>query len=301
MNLDIATTEYLAFHRSTKAKSDLTLDKEASAFRRLTLAFGGEKDLGSVSLSDLRGYATSRAAHGVSNRTINLDILALANLIRHHTPTGEIVTDHWKPLKHVTPKRTLMPEDALTRLMAEATRKKDDGTSVYESGQMLVDFLLLLAFSGCRKTAALTLTWDNVDFENRRVIFHTKFDKVLTLPFNRQLEQHLRSLHQRSLSDPIYTVGRLAGQTAWVFPGKHGDHRKDLDYVFTAVRDMAGLSEFTFHDFRHRFASVCVMSGIDFMTVAHMLGHSDGGTLVAKVYGHLTDTHLRKAAAKLKL
>ena len=41
-----------------------------------------------------------------------------------------------------------------------------------------------------------------------------------------------------------------------------------------------------FHDLRHHFASICVMAGIDFMTVAAWLGHKDGGILVGKVYGH---------------
>jgi integrase len=51
-----------------------------------------------------------------------------------------------------------------------------------------------------------------------------------------------------------------------------------------------------FHDLRHYFCSICVMAGIDFMTIAAWLGHKDGGILVGKVYGHLLDDHRRKAA-----
>jgi integrase len=51
-----------------------------------------------------------------------------------------------------------------------------------------------------------------------------------------------------------------------------------------------------FHDLRHYFCSVCVMAGIDFMTIAAWLGHKDGGILVGKVYGHLLDEHRSKAA-----
>ena len=46
---------------------------------------------------------------------------------------------------------------------------------------------------------------------------------------------------------------------------------------------------------RHYFASVCVMAGVDFATVALWLGHTDGGILVAKTYGHLRRDHTRKA------
>ena len=44
---------------------------------------------------------------------------------------------------------------------------------------------------------------------------------------------------------------------------------------------------------------MCVMNGIDFMTTAHWLGHKDGGILVGKVYGHLSDEHKKAAAKKL--
>ena len=43
----------------------------------------------------------------------------------------------------------------------------------------------------------------------------------------------------------------------------------------------------------------CIMAGLDFMTIASWLGHSDGGILVGKVYGHLADTHKKAAAQKL--
>jgi integrase len=65
------------------------------------------------------------------------------------------------------------------------------------------------------------------------------------------------------------------------------------------VRKKAGLPKFGFHDLRHFFASQCVMAGLDFMTIASWLGHSDGGILVGKVYGHLADTHKKAAAQKL--
>ena len=56
-----------------------------------------------------------------------------------------------------------------------------------------------------------------------------------------------------------------------------------------------------FHDFRHFFASQCVMGGLDFMTIAHWLGHSDGGILVGKVYGHLADAHKARMADSLSI
>jgi hypothetical protein len=43
------------------------------------------------------------------------------------------------------------------------------------------------------------------------------------------------------------------------------------------ARRHAQLRRIGFHDLRHHFVSYCVMSGIDFMTIAKWAGHKDGG------------------------
>jgi hypothetical protein len=42
------------------------------------------------------------------------------------------------------------------------------------------------------------------------------------------------------------------------------------------------------------------MSGIDYLTIARWVGHKDGGVLIGRVYGHLTDIHAQKQAQRLK-
>ena len=41
------------------------------------------------------------------------------------------------------------------------------------------------------------------------------------------------------------------------------------------------------------------MSGIDFMTIARWVGHSDGGVLIGKVHGHLSDAHAKRQAGRI--
>ena len=97
---------------------------------------------------------------------------------------------------------------------------------------------------------------------------------------------------------------RRAPDWTWLFPspqrGPRDEHAKTFRESLLLARKAAGLEWVGFHDLRHRFASVAVMSGLDFMTVAGWLGHKDGGMLVGKVYGHLSDKHKAKAAAKLR-
>jgi integrase len=65
------------------------------------------------------------------------------------------------------------------------------------------------------------------------------------------------------------------------------------------AREKAGLPRIGFHDLRHYFISYCVMSGIDYMTIAKWVGHRDGGILIGKVYGHLADDHAKAQAMRV--
>jgi integrase len=68
---------------------------------------------------------------------------------------------------------------------------------------------------------------------------------------------------------------------------------------FIVAREKADLEWVGFHDLRHYFASMAVMSGIDFKTISEWLGHQDGGMLVGKVYGHLLPEHKQRMAERL--
>ena len=60
------------------------------------------------------------------------------------------------------------------------------------------------------------------------------------------------------------------------------------------------MESFGFHDCRHHFISYCVMSGIDYMTIGRWVAHKDGGILIGKTYGHLSNEHARTQAARLR-
>jgi integrase len=60
-----------------------------------------------------------------------------------------------------------------------------------------------------------------------------------------------------------------------------------------------GVQRITHHDWRHAFATSCVESDVDFLTISKWLGHSDGGTLVQRTYGHLRNEHSHASAQKV--
>jgi integrase len=120
----------------------------------------------------------------------------------------------------------------------------------------------------------------------------SKNRKSRVVDFNAQLEEHLQAMQ-----------GRRAPDSEWLFPspqrGAHDLAAKSFVETMRLVRTAAGLRRFGFHDLRHYFISYCVMAGIDYMTIAKWVGHQDGGVLIGKVYGHLSNEHAQRQAQRL--
>jgi integrase len=100
-------------------------------------------------------------------------------------------------------------------------------------------------------------------------------------------------------------LSRQAPDSIWLFPspqrGKKDIHSRTFRESLKMARSAAKLEKFGFHDCRHFFISMAVMAKIDHMTIARWVGHRDGGVLIGKVYGHLTDEHTKRQAQKLDL
>ena len=234
-------------------------------------------------------FVEKRLAEGNSPRTVNLDIIMLRNVLKRALDAGHIrtlPTEGIKPLKWVAPRRGLLTPTELAKLLEAAKHAGRNGAQLH-------DFLRFLAYSGSREQDALRLRWDAVDLEGETVtLFISKNRETRTIEFNADLRALLQEM-----------AGRRAPDSVYLFPtprrgGKDG-HIANFRGAFNVARKAAGLPTVGFHDLRHHFASICVMAGLDFMTVAAWLGHKDGGILVGKVYGHLLDEHQRRVAGKL--
>jgi integrase len=188
------------------------------------------------------------------------------------------------------PKRRLLMPAELDRLIQAAM------TACAKNGQQLADYLRFLAFSGSREKEALRIRISDIDFDALRVTIGAdglaKNRESRTVELNQRLEGLLREMLERRPPD-----------STWLFPspqrGTRDIHAQSFRESLKIARRAAGVDWMGFHDLRHFFCSMCVMAGIDFMTIAAWLGHKDGGILVGKVYGHLLDAHRREAAQRL--
>ena len=235
------------------------------------------------------GIFCGRKLEAASERTANLDLIRLRNVLKAAIEDGHLrELPRMKMLEEPPPpKRNLVTPAEFERLIAAAQ------SACEKNGGQLVDYLRFLAFSGAREKEALRIKWADVDPERERVVIGadglSKNREIRTVEFNPQLGSLLREMRTRRAPD-----------CSWLFPspqrGPRDEHAKSFRESLKIARKAAGLEWVGFHDLRHYFCSVCVMAGIDFMTIAAWLGHKDGGILVGKVYGHLLDEHRSKAA-----
>jgi integrase len=144
------------------------------------------------------------------------------------------------------------------------------------------DFALGLAVTGMRKGEANALEWRNVDFEAGEIVVRGDPDtgtknwelrRVPLIPDARRLFERMRS---ERAGEPLETQ---------VF--RVGECQKALDRACKKV----GIDRITHHSLRHMYSTRCIESGVDVPTVSRWLGHSDGGALLMKTYGHLRREH----------
>jgi integrase len=89
----------------------------------------------------------------------------------------------------------------------------------------------------------------------------------------------------------------------YLFPSRAGrpfDPDNFMYRVFKPAAKAAGIPQLTFHDLRHTGASLMIAAGCHVKVIAEQMGHSDGGGLVLKRYGHLYKGARRQAAVALE-
>ncbi|MDL5055258.1 site-specific integrase [Oscillatoria laete-virens NRMC-F 0139] len=275
------------------SRRENTQEKDRRALHKW-LAHIGNIQIHKITRAHIVGYQDKRLAEGVSPRTVNLDLISLRGLLKRAVDEGHIRDmPMMKEVKrHPVPKRELITPTQLEKLINQIA------VDCPKTGGQVIDYLRLLAYCGAREQEALRLKWDDIDFRGRRIHIGkdglTKNREARTVEFNPQLEDHLKDMFSRRAPDSVYLFPSIQR-------GRTDTRTKTFRNTIRDIRGKVGLPKFGFHDLRHYFASMCVMNGIDFMTIAAWLGHKDGGILVGKVYGHLLSEHRHQAAQKLQI
>jgi integrase len=291
---------YLASQTFTRKKLS-TQRSERQAIARWKQHAGGIR-IDKITGPIIHAYRQKRLARlsrkaphrGLSERTVNIDVIVLRQVMRFAIDGGLIQElPKVRALKQRPPeRRPLLTKEQFNQLLAAASEETTKNSELFRY------YLRFLALTGAREKEALAVRRkEDVDFVRAVVRIGaggvSKNSKTREVDFSPELEALLKEI-----------CAAVPPDTSWLFPSpQRGDkdvHAQTLRESLKAARKKAGLDWIGFHDLWHFFASQCVMAKIDFMTIADWLGHSDGGILVGKVYGHLADSHKQAAAQKLR-
>lgn len=151
----------------------------------------------------------------------------------------------------------------------------------------LKSFLLLAVYTGARKSAILSLTWDRVDFEHDLVDYGRSAGAAnkrrVILPMHPALREHLlEAARARTCAHVVEWRGKPVREV------RTGLQR--------AARS-AGIDHIVPHDLRRTFATWALREGASFAEVAAAIG--DDESIVRKHYAHLQPDYLKAMVGRL--
>jgi len=242
------------------------------------------KPVRNITLKDVETWAAKRQRE-VSSATFNRQLGLLKRVFAYATMHGIRVdnpAEKTDRAQHQHTEPVIPTRQQFIKLISELREISENAT----------DFIEAMAYSGCRvselggdsKWGYPPLRWQNVNFPSLTFTVIGKGRKTRTVPLFPAFRELLLRIRKQLPSPPEPT-----------------------DRVFSIEDPRASLSNackklgwnISNHDFRHFFCSNCIELGIDFKVIAAWLGHSDGGILVAKTYGHLRQEHSMQMATRM--
>jgi integrase len=258
-----------------------TIEQREIRIKNLAPFFNGVP-LRNITPFQCEQWAVKRGAK-LATQTFVHELETMRNVFNYALKHGLILSSPATTIKRpkVSFSKVVIPtREQFVKLVAQI-RRSDGRADSQRKSKPGADLIEFLAFSGARIGEARVSTWDDVKFQNNMIWLHgTKSeDSDRQIPMPAALREFLLRLKGESSETP---QGRIL-QT---------DSAKKC--LATACKKLT-FPKFTHHDFRHFFATTCIESGVDIPTVSRWLGHSDGGALAMRVYGHLQVEHFRSS------
>ena len=160
------------------------------------------------------------------------------------------------------------------------------------AGQPSADAIRLMLLSGARKNEVLRMEWSEIDD-----LFGAHPVWLLPAARAKQKKDRAFPLADPKVLDLLRRLHAKNGKSRFVLSARRaGTPLKDVNGLWRAVRDEAGLSRFRLHDLRHVFVSRGLNAGVPIYTVGQLVGHSSA--YMTSRYGH-GDNKVAAEAARL--
>ena len=173
-------------------------------------------------------------------------------------------------------------EDELQRIAKAISQLEDEGSIPQFAGPAI----LFLTLTTLRLREALTLRWEDVNFEKGSIYLRS----TKTGPRSRKAIPEVAMKLLASLT--------RFPENPYCFPGGlRGQELRNLQRPFRKVCALARVSDARLHDLRHSGASLGIAEGLSLPMVGKVLGHRSPAT--TNRYAHLADDPERQAAEQI--
>lgn len=187
-----------------------------------------------------------------------------------------------------------------------------------ETDSMKNAFALCL-FAGLREGECLGLSWNQVDFEQRRIAIcqqlqkekkkdaqyyiadTTKSGKPRTIEPPAIAFEYLRSEHLRQQQNRLLAGSVWDNEWNLVFTNEIGRHIAFATFYTHFKKIVAGIGrpDARPHDLRHTAATVAIASGSDIKSVQDLLGHATA-SFTLNVYAHTSEKMMQDTASRVQ-
>ena len=221
---------------------------------------------------DNRGHATASKAFRIISAVFNYAMADEVNGERLITENPVDVLKQ-KGIKRSIKKRAGYLEDSdISKLITFFHDSKDrPETPKHGVTNQGINYIMLLMATGLRKSEALSLQWDDLDWQKETFLVRdTKNGSNHHVPMSTLTKWLLRKQQEVSRG------------SEWVFPARRGTHyMTEPKSQLRCIKAATGLS-FALHDLRRTFATHANAQGVEYEKIRRALNHKSGGSVTSQ-------------------
>lgn len=186
-------------------------------------------------------------------------------------------------------------------------------------GDYMRNAFALCLFAGLREGECLGLSWEQVDFDRKRITINqqlqrskntgegyyiantTKSGKARTIEPPTIAFEYLRAERVRQLENRINAGALWNNPNNLVFTDHTGKHFAIHTFYkrFKAIAESIGRPDARPHDLRHTAATIAIASGADIKSVQDMLGHATA-SFTLNIYAHTSEQMMKDTAERVQ-
>ncbi len=288
--VDITFKEFME-----KFISHKILYREISTVRSIKTAYNkftylDDMEMTNISKIDIQHCVDSMVKEGLALSTIKINISRMRTVFNYAIKSVEIIDKN--PLDDV-----ILPTDNKKDKKIKALNKAQLDNLLKEIEYPVFRLISTLAGTcGLRIGEIMGLTWDDIDLKESTLSVNKQWKiireweygmgKVKRKNSNREIPIPSNTLNELKSFKKLYPVHT----SKRIFYTRLNNSSVSID--LSKIYRKKGY-DITIHDLRHTYATHLIANGLDYRTVAQLMGHDVQETI--KTYSHVTDDMIEKA------